>query len=200
MIFERVPHPAGNKLWPRSACSGSGHPRGAWSVVNPGMKRPSRAWCLTSFPTTACAEDFFYTSQGGDTSIEGVDDAEDFEKTRQAFTLLGKELGDGEKGPECWSHGEKARQCLTLLANLHELVGKPSCSWWISSYSYSIPTLGLQRLWHGTLVPFLNNRIWKLISRALPGTPFHSLRALTPMDENQEEPCLFVLRVWGGVF
>ncbi|XP_030723769.1 unconventional myosin-Vb isoform X1 [Globicephala melas] len=35
------------------------------------------------------AEDFFYTSQGGDTSIEGVDDAEDFEKTRQAFTLLG---------------------------------------------------------------------------------------------------------------
>ncbi|MBZ3869284.1 Unconventional myosin-Vb [Sciurus carolinensis] len=36
-----------------------------------------------------CAEDFFYTSQGGDTAIEGVDDAEDFEKTRQAFTLLG---------------------------------------------------------------------------------------------------------------
>ncbi|XP_069885270.1 unconventional myosin-Vb isoform X3 [Dipodomys merriami] len=35
------------------------------------------------------AEDFFYTSQGGDTWIEGVDDAEDFEKTRQAFTLLG---------------------------------------------------------------------------------------------------------------
>ncbi|XP_006837551.1 PREDICTED: unconventional myosin-Vb [Chrysochloris asiatica] len=36
-----------------------------------------------------CAEDFFYTSQGGETSIEGVDDAEDFGKTRQAFTLLG---------------------------------------------------------------------------------------------------------------
>uniref|UniRef100_A0A8C9MC12 Myosin VB n=1 Tax=Panthera tigris altaica TaxID=74533 RepID=A0A8C9MC12_PANTA len=36
-----------------------------------------------------CAEDFFYTSQGRDTCIEGVDDAEDFEKTRQAFTLLG---------------------------------------------------------------------------------------------------------------
>ncbi|XP_023365931.1 unconventional myosin-Vb [Otolemur garnettii] len=35
------------------------------------------------------AEDFFYTSQGGNTSIEGVDDAEDFEKTRQAFALLG---------------------------------------------------------------------------------------------------------------
>lgn len=50
---------------------------------------------LTSLPSTACAEDFFYASQGGDTSIEGVDDAEDFEKTRQAFTLLGKELGNG---------------------------------------------------------------------------------------------------------
>ncbi|XP_060233027.1 unconventional myosin-Vb isoform X1 [Meriones unguiculatus] len=36
-----------------------------------------------------CAEDFFYTSHGGSTTIEGVDDAEDFEKTRQAFTLLG---------------------------------------------------------------------------------------------------------------
>uniref|UniRef100_A0A8D2M4Q4 Myosin VB n=1 Tax=Zonotrichia albicollis TaxID=44394 RepID=A0A8D2M4Q4_ZONAL len=39
-----------------------------------------------------CAEDFFYTSQGGDMSIDGVDDADDFEKTRHAFTLLGKEL------------------------------------------------------------------------------------------------------------
>uniref|UniRef100_A0A803SP09 Myosin motor domain-containing protein n=1 Tax=Anolis carolinensis TaxID=28377 RepID=A0A803SP09_ANOCA len=36
-----------------------------------------------------CAKDFFYTSLGGDTSIEGVDDAEDFERTRNAFTLLG---------------------------------------------------------------------------------------------------------------
>ncbi|XP_053159330.1 unconventional myosin-Vb isoform X2 [Hemicordylus capensis] len=36
-----------------------------------------------------CAEDFFYTCLGGDTSIEGVDDADDFEKTRHAFTLLG---------------------------------------------------------------------------------------------------------------
>uniref|UniRef100_A0A8D2M4E1 Myosin VB n=1 Tax=Zonotrichia albicollis TaxID=44394 RepID=A0A8D2M4E1_ZONAL len=36
-----------------------------------------------------CAEDFFYTSQGGDMSIDGVDDADDFEKTRHAFTLLG---------------------------------------------------------------------------------------------------------------
>uniref|UniRef100_A0A493TGP4 Myosin VB n=1 Tax=Anas platyrhynchos platyrhynchos TaxID=8840 RepID=A0A493TGP4_ANAPP len=32
---------------------------------------------------------FFYTSQGGSTSIDGVDDADDFEKTRHAFTLLG---------------------------------------------------------------------------------------------------------------
>uniref|UniRef100_A0A672UDJ2 Unconventional myosin-Vb n=1 Tax=Strigops habroptila TaxID=2489341 RepID=A0A672UDJ2_STRHB len=36
-----------------------------------------------------CAEDYFYASQGGDTSIDGVDDADDFEKTRHAFTLLG---------------------------------------------------------------------------------------------------------------
>ncbi|KAG8456838.1 hypothetical protein GDO86_002574 [Hymenochirus boettgeri] len=35
------------------------------------------------------AEEFFFTSQGDDTVINGVDDAEDFEKTRQAFTLLG---------------------------------------------------------------------------------------------------------------
>ncbi|MGH0139685.1 UNVERIFIED_CONTAM: hypothetical protein FKN15_036854 [Acipenser sinensis] len=35
------------------------------------------------------AEDFFYTTQGGNIYIEGVDDAEDFEKTRHAFTLLG---------------------------------------------------------------------------------------------------------------
>uniref|UniRef100_A0A8D0LBY1 Unconventional myosin-Vb n=1 Tax=Sphenodon punctatus TaxID=8508 RepID=A0A8D0LBY1_SPHPU len=35
------------------------------------------------------ALNFFYTSLGGDTSIEGVDDADDFEKTRHAFTLLG---------------------------------------------------------------------------------------------------------------
>nr|XP_033790509.1 unconventional myosin-Vb isoform X1 [Geotrypetes seraphini] len=35
------------------------------------------------------AEDFFYTSQGGETAIDGVDDADDFEKTRHAFTLLG---------------------------------------------------------------------------------------------------------------
>ncbi|XP_063816428.1 unconventional myosin-Vb isoform X1 [Pseudophryne corroboree] len=35
------------------------------------------------------AEDFLYTSLGGDTQIDGVDDADDFEKTRQAFTLLG---------------------------------------------------------------------------------------------------------------
>ncbi|XP_038646436.1 unconventional myosin-Vb isoform X2 [Scyliorhinus canicula] len=35
------------------------------------------------------AEDYFYTTHGGDTLIEGVNDAEDFEKTWNAFTLLG---------------------------------------------------------------------------------------------------------------
>uniref|UniRef100_A0A8C5LKQ1 Unconventional myosin-Vb n=1 Tax=Leptobrachium leishanense TaxID=445787 RepID=A0A8C5LKQ1_9ANUR len=35
------------------------------------------------------AEDFFYTMQGGDTAIDGVDDLDDLDKTRQAFTLLG---------------------------------------------------------------------------------------------------------------
>ena len=68
--------------------------------MNPGYSVPPVPDPHTSFPTTACAEDFFYTSQGGNTVIEGVDDAEDFEKTRQAFTLVGKELRDGEKGPE----------------------------------------------------------------------------------------------------
>ncbi|XP_069483064.1 unconventional myosin-Vb isoform X2 [Ambystoma mexicanum] len=36
-----------------------------------------------------CAEDYCYTMLGGDTVIEGVDDADDFVKTRHAFTLLG---------------------------------------------------------------------------------------------------------------
>ncbi|XP_066568297.1 unconventional myosin-Vb isoform X1 [Amia ocellicauda] len=35
------------------------------------------------------AEDFFYTSQGENIFIEGVNDAEDLEKTRHAFMLLG---------------------------------------------------------------------------------------------------------------
>uniref|UniRef100_A0A8C7GVV8 Myosin VB n=1 Tax=Oncorhynchus kisutch TaxID=8019 RepID=A0A8C7GVV8_ONCKI len=35
------------------------------------------------------AEDFIFTSQGENIFIEGVNDAEDFEKTREAFTLLG---------------------------------------------------------------------------------------------------------------
>lgn len=47
---------------------------------------------VSLLPPTACAEDFYYTSHGGNTTIEGVDDAEDFEKTRQALTLLGKDL------------------------------------------------------------------------------------------------------------
>ncbi|XP_042660466.1 unconventional myosin-Vb [Tyto alba] len=38
------------------------------------------------------AEDFFYTANGGVTSVNGVDDAADFEKTRQAFNLLGVKM------------------------------------------------------------------------------------------------------------
>lgn len=52
-----------------------------------------------------------------------MDDAEDFEKTRQAFTLVGKELGDGEKGPK----GLISRR--RKLSNV--LLGLPSfISWW----------------------------------------------------------------------
>lgn len=40
---------------------------------------------------SASAEDFTYTSLGENIFIEGVNDAEDFVKTREAFTLLGKE-------------------------------------------------------------------------------------------------------------
>lgn len=39
----------------------------------------------------ATAEDFTYTSLGENIFIEGVNDAEDFLKTREAFTLLGEE-------------------------------------------------------------------------------------------------------------
>ncbi|XP_072430500.1 unconventional myosin-Vb isoform X3 [Chiloscyllium punctatum] len=35
------------------------------------------------------AEDYFYATQGGNTEIDGVNDAEDFERTWNAFTLLG---------------------------------------------------------------------------------------------------------------
>ena len=42
-------------------------------------------WCVFS----ASAEDFAYTSFGENIFIEGVNDALDFEKTREAFTLLG---------------------------------------------------------------------------------------------------------------
>lgn len=38
----------------------------------------------------ASAEDFNYTSMGENIFIEGVNDSYDFEKTREAFTLLGK--------------------------------------------------------------------------------------------------------------
>lgn len=40
---------------------------------------------------SATAEDFTYTSLGENIFIEGVNDAEDFEKTREAFTLLGED-------------------------------------------------------------------------------------------------------------
>lgn len=40
---------------------------------------------------SASAEDFIYTSLGENIFIEGVNDAEDFVKTREAFTLLGEE-------------------------------------------------------------------------------------------------------------
>ncbi|XP_078276446.1 unconventional myosin-Vb isoform X2 [Rhinoraja longicauda] len=39
--------------------------------------------CLSS------AENYFYTTRGGDILIDGVDDAEDFKRTCKAFTLLG---------------------------------------------------------------------------------------------------------------
>uniref|UniRef100_UPI00398F3F39 unconventional myosin-Vb n=1 Tax=Pristiophorus japonicus TaxID=55135 RepID=UPI00398F3F39 len=35
------------------------------------------------------AEDYFYTTQGGNTLIEGINDAEDLDRTWHAFTLLG---------------------------------------------------------------------------------------------------------------
>nr|XP_029507606.1 unconventional myosin-Vb-like [Oncorhynchus nerka] len=38
------------------------------------------------------AEDFIFTSQGENIFIEGVNDAEDFKKTKEAFTLLGNGL------------------------------------------------------------------------------------------------------------
>lgn len=38
----------------------------------------------------ASAEDFIYTAMGENIFIEGVNDAHDFDKTREAFTLLGK--------------------------------------------------------------------------------------------------------------
>lgn len=40
---------------------------------------------------SASAEDFTYTSLGENIFIEGVNDAKDFIKTREAFTLLGEE-------------------------------------------------------------------------------------------------------------
>lgn len=47
----------------------------------------------------ASAEDFTYTSLGENIFIEGVNDAEDFKRTREAFTLLGKSRGPASWGP-----------------------------------------------------------------------------------------------------
>lgn len=38
---------------------------------------------------TGSAEEFLYTSMGENIFIEGVNDAHDFEKTKEAFSLLG---------------------------------------------------------------------------------------------------------------
>ena len=51
-------------------------------------------WFIDWFPPPLCvnsasAEDFIYTSFGENIFIEGVNDALDFEKTKEAFTLLG---------------------------------------------------------------------------------------------------------------
>lgn len=83
--------------------------------------------CLTPFflPPTACAEDFFYTAHGGNTTIEGVDDAEDFEKTRQALTLLGKEFlneGSLSRGPM----GKGGREWGEIPLSLNEYLLTPS--------------------------------------------------------------------------
>lgn len=53
----------------------------------------------------AGATDFFYTSQGHETTIPGVDDARDFEETLQAFTLL--KISD-----------ERQRELLRILAGV----------------------------------------------------------------------------------
>lgn len=100
-------------------------------------------------PSTACAEDFFYASQGGDTSIEGVDDAEDFEKTRQAFTLLGKELGGqgkagrggGESRGGCFHGEEKSMATSPWLVHLVSGRGGLLSSVSLSSL-FSAPALG----------------------------------------------------------
>lgn len=53
----------------------------------------SPAWGLihSCVCPSASAEDFIYTSLGENIFIEGVNDAEDLKKTREAFTLLGED-------------------------------------------------------------------------------------------------------------
>lgn len=53
-----------------------------------------------AFLSAASAEDFTYTSLGENIFIQGVNDAEDFKKTREAFTLLGEDgLSSAQQRP-----------------------------------------------------------------------------------------------------
>lgn len=70
-------------------------------------------FCIFSLP--AGAEDFYYTSQGGDTSLEGMEDSGDLEKTRHAFTLLGKVVSSRAT----WRASQYIVQMLLLLILSH---------------------------------------------------------------------------------
>lgn len=85
-----------------------------------------------------------------------MDDAEDFEKTRQAFTLLGKELDNGGKGLEGGFHGEEGSTVVCPLARPpSSIVGEGLLSL-VSGFllSYSIPAHRLQSLRRGALLTF----------------------------------------------
>lgn len=81
-------------------------------------------WCnLCPLCLSASAEDFIYTSLGENIFIEGVNDAEDFVKTREAFTLLGEEssfqttsiLDEWGRVQTSWWMKIFRLQCLTSL-------------------------------------------------------------------------------------
>uniref|UniRef100_A0A4W5PPP1 Myosin VB n=1 Tax=Hucho hucho TaxID=62062 RepID=A0A4W5PPP1_9TELE len=61
-------------------------------------------------------EDFIFTSQGENIFIEGVNDAEDFKKTREAFTLLGK-------GLTAWVHSKMVTPNDPHLTHFCRLLG-----------------------------------------------------------------------------